>query len=212
MPRSRPLAPARTRKPASRYHHGDLRRALLEEALQMIHREGVAGLTLRGIGARLGVSRAALYRHFADKHALLMAVAAEGFRMLRVETAATFPADRQTVSAFADMAVAYVGFALRHPSHYRVMFGGSLDDAQATPELAEEGAGSFNVLVNALVALQSQGHVRKDNPLDLARFVWSTVHGVAMLAIDGQLMCKGVEEVVAFTRYTAERIRTGIAA
>src|SRR5918993_5889001 len=77
---------ARTRaggKPDRPYHHGNLRRGLLDEALATIRAEGVEGLTLREIGARLGVSRTALYRHFADKRALLTAVATEGFRTLR---------------------------------------------------------------------------------------------------------------------------------
>ena len=79
MPRSTRAA----RKPDRPYHHGNLRRALLDEALATIRAEGVDGLTLREIGARLGVSRTALYRHFADKRALLAAVATEGFRTLR---------------------------------------------------------------------------------------------------------------------------------
>src|SRR5215217_6585274 len=79
MPRS-----TRTgRKPNRPYHHGNLRRGLLDQALATIRTEGVEGLTLREIGARLGVSRTALYRHFADKRALLAAVATEGFRALR---------------------------------------------------------------------------------------------------------------------------------
>ena len=76
-----PPRPARRRP--DRYHHGDLRRALLLEAVRTISAEGAAALTLRGVGDRLGVSRTALYRHFADKQALLDEVAAEGFRMLR---------------------------------------------------------------------------------------------------------------------------------
>src|SRR5215212_5774767 len=67
------------------YHHGDLRRALLAEAVRIIAKKGVDALTLRSVGARLGVSRTALYRHFADKSALLAAVASEGFRMLRMQ-------------------------------------------------------------------------------------------------------------------------------
>src|SRR5918997_6258843 len=79
------MAPTKraARKPRRTYHHGNLRRALLDEALATIRAEGVEGVTLRDIGARLGVSRTALYRHFADKRALLTAVATEGFRMLR---------------------------------------------------------------------------------------------------------------------------------
>lgn len=201
----------RIRKPARQYHHGDLRRALLEEAVRTIHSDGVAGLTLRTIGARLGVSRAALYRHFADKNALLAAVAAEGFRTLRLEIAATFPDDRQTRDAFADMAVAYVSFAVKHPSHYRVMFGGFVAGNETSPELVEEGTGAFNVLVNAIVALQRRGELRADEPLPMAQFVWATVHGMAMLAIDGQLRFKSPAEIETFTRYAATRLMSGTA-
>src|SRR6516162_8106359 len=81
MVRSSPSRPRR--KPAERYHHGNLGRALLDEALRTIQVHGVAHLTLRTVGQRLGVSRSALYRHFADKQALLAAVGGEGFRMLR---------------------------------------------------------------------------------------------------------------------------------
>src|SRR3978361_2062278 len=67
------------RKAAPRgYHHGDLERALVDTALRMIQEEGLAALTLRGVGARLGVSRTPLHRHFDDKDALLARVAAEG--------------------------------------------------------------------------------------------------------------------------------------
>src|SRR5262245_18784471 len=73
------------RKRPSQYHHGDLRRALVEQALRTIQSEGVRGLTLRGVGETLGVSRTALYRHFKDKRALLAEVAREGFRTFRQE-------------------------------------------------------------------------------------------------------------------------------
>src|SRR5260370_17174591 len=81
MPRS--AHPKARKKPAKPYHHGDLRRALLDEALRTIQTQGVEHLTLRTVGERLGVSRSALYRHFADKQALLATVGREGFRILR---------------------------------------------------------------------------------------------------------------------------------
>src|SRR6476620_6243867 len=100
------------RKPHRPYHHGNLRRALLDEALATIRTEGVAGLTLREIGARLGVSRTALYRHFADKRALLTAVATEGFRTLRQQLVTAWEEEGRGRAAFQAMGVAYVGFAV----------------------------------------------------------------------------------------------------
>jgi AcrR family transcriptional regulator len=198
------------RKPHNRYHHGDLRRALLDEAVRTIREEGVEALTLRSAGARLGVSRTALYRHFADKSALLGAVATEGFRMLRITLSAAWTEGGGDGNAFAAMGEAYVRFAMDNPSHYRVMFGGFVDRESRDPELLTEAAGAFQLLVDALVSLQRQRQVRSDDPGQLARFVWATVHGVAMLAIDGQLQHQGarIDDDVAFA---VERIRAAIA-
>src|SRR3982751_2670167 len=111
------------RKPNRPYHHGNLRGALLQEALSTIRAEGVEALTLREIGARLGVSRTALYRHFADKGALLAAVATEGFRTLREQLTSAWVAGAGDRDAFDAMGIAYIRFAIDNPSHYRVMFG-----------------------------------------------------------------------------------------
>src|ERR1041384_7388776 len=115
------------RKPRRSYHHGNLRRALLDEALATIGAEGVDGLTLREIGARLGVSRTAMYRHFADKRALLAAVATEGFRTLRQQLVSAWEAGGRGSAAFESMGTAYIRFAAANPAHYRVMFGGFVD-------------------------------------------------------------------------------------
>src|SRR5262245_13853672 len=83
QPRPQASAARVRRQRPDRYHHGDLRRAVLEQAIRTIQRHGVDRLTLRGVAHDLGVSRTALYRHFADKAALVEAVAAQGFRTLR---------------------------------------------------------------------------------------------------------------------------------
>jgi AcrR family transcriptional regulator len=198
------------RKPRRRYHHGNLRRALLDQALATIRAEGVAGLTLREIGGRLGVSRTALYRHFADKRALLTAVATDGFRTLRQQLVTAWEEGGRGHAAFQSMGVAYVRFAVANPSHYRVMFGGFVDAKAREPELAVEAAGAFQALVDALAALQRGAVVRGDDTVLMARFVWAVVHGVAMLAIDGQLRDPaGVEELM---RYALERSGTAIGA
>jgi AcrR family transcriptional regulator len=190
------------------YHHGNLRRALLDEALATIHAEGVDGLTLREIGARTGVSRTALYRHFADKRALLAAVATEGFRTLRDQLVTAWEDGGRGRAAFDAMGVAYVRFAVTNPSHYRVMFGGFVDRTAPDPELDTEAAGAFQALVDALAALQRDAVVRGDDTVTVARFVWAVVHGVAMLGIDGQLHEPG--SVEGLLGYALERLRTGI--
>jgi AcrR family transcriptional regulator len=196
------------RKPRRAYHHGNLRRALLDEALATIRAEGIDGLTLREIGARLGVSRTALYRHFADKRALLAAVATEGFRMLRQQLVAAWEEGGRGRAASRAMGVAYVRFAVENPSHYRVMFSRFVDPEPQEPELTAEAGGAFRALVDAIAALQREGLVRDDDPMLVARFVWAVVHGVAMLAIDDQIPERGGVE--ALMQYSLERLGTGI--
>jgi AcrR family transcriptional regulator len=204
-----PRASRPARKRPDRYHHGDLRRALLQAAVRTIGVHGVDGLTLRAVGGSLGVSRTALYRHFADKAALLAAVAAEGFRMLRVDLEEAWARGGGGRAGFDAMGVAYVRFAVAHPSHYRVMFGADTR-AATNPELAEEGTRAFQVLVDAIVAQQQDGLVRRDDPRQMALFIWANVHGIAMLALDRRLEHQHADSE-SLTRYAIERLRTGIA-
>ena len=196
------------RKPRDRYHHGDLRRALLDEALRTIQQDGVDALTLRTIGVRLGVSRTALYRHFTDKRALLSSVATEGFRLLTERLLNAWNAGG--IHGFNAMGVAYIRFAMGNPSHYRVMFGGFVDDGPRDDDLMRESTAAFQALVDAIVALQQEGAVRKDDALQLAQFIWAVVHGVSMLIIDGQLAHHRapIDDLIQFA---VERINTGVA-
>lgn len=196
------------KKPAKPYHHGDLRRALLDEALRTIQTHGVEHLTLRTVGEKLGVSRSALYRHFADKQSLLATVGAEGFRELRQALADAWEKNGCGRAGFEAMGRAYVQFAVAQPSHYRVMFGGFVEAAAREDQFVTESRAAFQVLVDAVVEQQNAGEVRRDDAVLMARFVWAAVHGAAMLAIDGQL--RGTTETEAFERYAVERIYASI--
>jgi AcrR family transcriptional regulator len=180
---------------------------MLQEAVRTIQTEGVDALTLRCVGERLGVSRTALYRHFADKQALLAAVAAEGFRTLRTSLLEAWEAGGRGRAGFDAMGVAYVQFAVRHPSHYRVMFGGAVRPAKRRDDPNDPGTNAFQVLVDAIVEQQRAGLIRHDAPLQLARFIWAVVHGVAMLALDGIL---SAAEAGTLARFANERLRTGL--
>jgi AcrR family transcriptional regulator len=208
MARRTSATPAR--KGTDRYHHGDLRRALLQAAVRTIRSHGIDGLTLRGVGGTLGVSRTALYRHFTDKAALLAAVAAEGFRTLRQELTQAWEDGRRTLAGFEAMGTAYVRFAVAHPSHYRVMFGADIASA-GHDDATKVGGDAFQVLVDALIELQAQEVARRDDPQTMALFVWAAVHGVAMLIIDGRLG-REPAAIDRLTRYSNDRIRAAIAA
>jgi AcrR family transcriptional regulator len=202
--------PRPRKKPAERYHHGNLRRALIDEALRTIQTHGVGDLTMRTVSERLGVSRSALYRHFADKQALLAAVGSEGFRLLRQTIADAWEQNGRGSIGFGAMAKAYVEFTVAHPSHYRVMFGGYIESIAKDEGFIGEAKAAFQTLVDALVDQQNTGIVRGDDPILMARFVWALVHGISMLVIDGQLREVGQREELE--QYAIERIQTSIAA
>lgn len=197
------------KKAADQYHHGDLRRALLDEALRTIQSQGVEQLTLRTAGERLGVSRTALYRHFSDKQALLAAVGREGFHMLGKGLVETWERNGRGQAGFDAMATAYVQFAVKHPSHYRVMFGRFLESARRDTEFITEANAAFQVLVDALIDQQRAGLIRADDPMLMAQFIWAIVHGIAMLAIDGQLEAPN-NGVDGLKDYAVGRIRAAI--
>jgi len=196
------------KKPAKPYHHGDLRRALLDEALRTIQTQGVEHLTLRTVGARLGVSRSALYRHFADKQSLLATVGKEGFGKLRQALADAWEGNGHGRCGFDALHRAYLKFAVAYPSHYRVMFGGFIESAAKDDHFMAEARGAFQVLVNALVEQQNAGDIRRDDPVLMARFVWALVHGTALVFIDGQL--PEPAQRAALEPYLAERIYASI--
>lgn len=181
---------------------------MLAEAVRTIQKEGVAALTLRGVGEQLGVSRTALYRHFENKNALLTAVALEGFRTLRRALHEAWTGGGEGRAGFEAMGAAYIRFAIDHPSHYRVMFGNALDPL-TMPHPDPNGEGdAFGTLLQAVLALQKNGLARPDDARLVSMYIWSVVHGVAMLAIDGVLPEPAREPL---THYAIERIAASIA-
>ena len=171
-----------------RYHHGDLRNALIQAGLGILATEGLHALSLRAVARRAGVSHAAPYRHFAHKEALLAAIAEEGFARLAATTRAAiapFPDDprAQLLAAHA----AYVRFALDHPDHLRVMFSGLLTgpDRPATLQAAAEAA--FGLLVGIVQAGQQAAVLTEGEPVRLAVAAWALMHGLAVILVEHQL-------------------------
>jgi AcrR family transcriptional regulator len=174
-------------KPAGAYHHGDLPRALVAAALELLSTHGPAGLTLRGAARKAGVSEAAPYRHFADKEALLATVAEQGFLALTSEVRASTDGIEDPLQAFRAHGLAYVRFALDHPHHYRVMFGPEVHDKQAFPHLFEAAMLSYEGLFNGITACQEAGEILHADVEELSVAAWSVVHGLSSLVIDRQI-------------------------
>jgi AcrR family transcriptional regulator len=187
------------------YHHGDLRRALLKAAERLVIREGPAQVSIRAIAREAGVSHAAPYHHFADREALLAAVAGSGFDRLRtamqVAAGAGGPAD--PLSRLQAAGIAYVRFAVANPEIYRLMFSGLLADRSRYPDLEASTEAAFGVLL-ALLGDQGRAKGREARPgadtlPAVATATWSLVHGLAFLLIDGlladEMASEGPEEI-----------------
>jgi AcrR family transcriptional regulator len=176
-----------TAQSKSSYHHGDLRRALIEASLVLIAEEGFSALTLREVARRAGVTHAAPYRHFPDKEALLAAVAEEGFRTMVTLMRERMDKESGPVERLGACGVAYVLFAVQHPAHFRVMFGPHFTKPADHEELAKEGSNAFGLLVQNIVQCQQAGMMLEGEPMPLAIMAWSQVHGLASLLVDNQL-------------------------
>ncbi len=176
------------RKPKGAYHHGNLRRALIDAALGLIEKEGAAALSLRAVARRAGVSTAAPYRHFSSREALLAAVAEDGFRLLaeEIRRASAAHAD-DPARRLGESGIAYVRFAAAHPSRYNVMLSPEFADRTAHPSLAAAEAETRQLLLAAVLDYQAAGWLGSRDPGELVLSAWSSVHGLASLIASGQI-------------------------
>lgn len=156
---------------ARRYHHGNLRSALLESARGILE-EGASDLSLRAVARRAGVSHAAPYRHFPNHEALLVELAKEGFVELREEIVSAAAQKAVESDRIANIGAAYMRFAAKRPALARLMFGPQLPNRDNFPELTAAADAIGNEIGNAL----------HDTALGLA--VWAAVHGLAMLILE----------------------------
>jgi AcrR family transcriptional regulator len=168
--------------PNSPYHHGDLRRALLEAALIILERDGEAGIQLRDLARALNVSPGAPYRHFDSRAALLESLAVIGFQRFTrrmEETASLQPDVMQTALGHA-----YVRFALDNPGLFRLMF---------SPQVRKDNRPGLRMAADA--AFATLRHITgdaQDQRIE-ALSAWAKVHGLAVLLLDGQIALRPEE-------------------
>jgi AcrR family transcriptional regulator len=187
-PRPRRKTRRRKAQKEGRYHHGNLRRALLDAALMLVEREGPKGVSLRSVARLAGVSPAAPYRHFPGKEGLLASVAEEGFNSMNAAMEAAVEANKELpLASFRAVTFAYVKFAAVHPSHFRVMFGPEITDHTRYPGLKESAERSLDLLTEMIRGCQRPDLIGGVEPRELAIAAWSTLHGLATLLVDDQL-------------------------
>jgi AcrR family transcriptional regulator len=164
------------------YHHGNLREALVEAALDLIAAKGPAGFTFAEAARHAGVSPAAPYRHFRDRDALMADVARRGFERFEQQLAAAWDEGRPDQrTAFDRLGKAYLAFAREEPAYFSAMFESGLSLAEHR-ELNEAGERAFGVLRAACEALVAGMPVAKRPPaIMVALHIWSLAHGIASL-------------------------------
>jgi AcrR family transcriptional regulator len=187
--------------PAARpYHHGSLKQALLEAAVELIAETGPRGFTLREAARRAGVSHNAPYRHFRDRDDLLAAVAADGFdRLTRAMSRGSVKA--APLNRLRRSGLAYVDFALRWPQHFAAMFDAPWGKP-GYPACAAAAARCFETLLGFVRECQAANQLPAGDAERLAYHAWSLVHGIAKLANAGQFPWRSKAEVLRFCAFT----------
>jgi AcrR family transcriptional regulator len=171
------------RKPAGRYHHGDLQQALLDAASRLVERQGVATLSLRAVARELGVTHMAVYHHYRDRVDLLAAVATLGFERLGQALREHVGGVQDPGRAFFLVGEAYVLFAVAHPGFFRVMFSPELEPVRQAEPLAGTTAAAYAVFTDRVrAALPGRA-----DTTTAATAAWALVHGLAVLLLERQL-------------------------
>jgi AcrR family transcriptional regulator len=187
------------------YHHGDLRRALVDAARRVLERDGPQALSLRAVAREAGVSPAAPYHHFKDKSDLLAALAEEGFHGLGEALKAEFDADPE--HNLSTMGLAYVKYARANPALYRVMYDSARNEDAMPTKAHDKKDGGFHMVREAMV--RAGADPTDEVGLELACIAsWCTAHGIAEMAgfaqFRGLIEHLGGEE--AFVRGVLEHI------
>src|SRR6266487_6634973 len=178
------------------YHHGHLKQALLDAALDLIRTKGADAFTLREVARVAGVSHSASYRHFRDKNDLLAAVATEGYNRLTEEIVKAIEPGQTAYERFRLSGNGFIQFALRNPDHFRVFF--DAPRRYEYPETNEAGERAFGVLIRGVEECQAAGILQQGNSRMLALMFLAVAVGVAKFATTGRLPFSEASQVVAF--------------
>lgn len=183
------------------YHHGKLREALLERAMETIEEAGVDGLSLRQLARDVNVSHGAPAKHFRDKQALIDAVAMAGFESMNRRIRDAAQSNENLRGRFVSVGKAYVDFAVEHPALLTVMYS-TKHHPDSSDELRSTGAQGIHLAQAMIAEAQEAGVLAPGNPETLAMVCFVSLHGTALLAAGGQLDGNSVEDVVIATTDT----------
>lgn len=189
---------ARVAKKTGTYHHGDLRRVLLEAAVRVAEKEGVGALSLQALARKAGVSSGAPYHHFESREQLLAEIAFDGYAKLVSEMArgaseaeaAPRPGETSAEAHVRGLGTGYIRFGLGHRGHFRIMFRPEVKAQLADRREAVDEA--FVMLTAGIARCQEDGVLPPGDPRPFILLAWSAVHGATALWVDGPLENEGL--------------------
>jgi AcrR family transcriptional regulator len=188
------------KKSRTRYHHGDLRTALVDETERMVEADELDKVTLNELGKRIGVARSAPYRHFGNKNELLCEVAVRAFsHMLVSDRRIRENADLDTAEKLRAMAHAYFDIAVNHRDRYRLMYREGLIGESESPALLAVREEVFAELVMILAEGQKRGRIAEGDLEAQALFCWAPFHGMASFVIDEHIPAELFREMLDWT-------------
>jgi AcrR family transcriptional regulator len=173
-----------------KYHHGDLKNALIQAGIAILAEEGVGGLSLRKVARKAGVSHSAPYAHFADKQNLIAAIASDGHKRIfeRFEKIQQRHSEAPLLQLTAG-AWAYVDFGLTTPDHYKITFSGAIQDEHSHSEFMEYSQRNMQILRTTVERCRN-AKLFTNNDVDpelQAVSVWGMLHGLVLLIVQGQV-------------------------
>jgi AcrR family transcriptional regulator len=169
------------------YHHGALREELITACVALIEAEGIAAVSLRRVARAAGVSPGAPYYHFADRSALLAAIAVQGYQLLEPQLRQAQEQAPTAVRALGALIETYVAFARDHPAHVHLMLRGELAQLDKHPEAQSAGEGAIHLLTEVVQDCQREGAAPPGDPNTLVGMVWALCVGIVTLWLDGPL-------------------------
>ena len=170
------------------YHHGDLRKALIDAGIAILTDQGLGGLSLRKVAERAGVSHAAPYAHFSDKQELIAAIATQGFRQLHGQlTKAVAAHPKQIRQQLTAIVTAYATYAVESTETFKLMFSSTIEKEKQNAELMVVVQEVTDLVNNVVARCVDRGVIQVASPELIGIIIWGQVHGLILLWIENQI-------------------------
>jgi AcrR family transcriptional regulator len=181
------------------YHHGDLKRVLIDAALDLVEEVGVEGVSVREAARRAGVSPGAPFRHFPNRIALMTAVAEEAQKLFRAEIDAALAElpPGNPLARFRCVGLAYLRWAMRNPTHFEIISSGRYFDHDNAAGVSRDNAQVIEMTESALVEAHAQGQLRSADLKQVQIAGRALVYGFARMNIDGHFPRWGIADAEA---------------